>query len=369
MSGLGNCLAENDENDDEDKGVAVTLRTRLVSRVTGVRRGIAVAAAVLVAGGLATGITQIAGAQPRPTISQVQAKVNQLTAKFDKAVQQYDQVAQQLKTAKARLGTVNGEMARDQAKYNQARKRVVGIASAAYQDSGQTSLAGLLTANNPEAVLNAASMLLQLAGARNQETRGFLGAAQQLSSVQQQQQRTEYAVNQLAKKRANTRNSIKKLLDTQKATLDSLTAQQQQTVQNNSLGSGGTTSGTYTGPTGTQSDTAVQFVYNQLGCPYLYGGTGPCHTGFDCSGLMQAAWAAAGVSIPRDTYEQWAALPHISESSIQPGDLLYYDGEGHVTMYVGGGYMIDAPHTGAVVEKVPMNESWYTDSFDGAVRP
>ena len=48
-----------------------------------------------------------------------------------------------------------------------------------------------------------------------------------------------------------------------------------------------------------------------------------------------SAWASAGVTIPRDTYEQWAALPHISESDIQPGDLLYYNGIGHVAMYVG----------------------------------
>jgi peptidoglycan DL-endopeptidase CwlO len=58
-----------------------------------------------------------------------------------------------------------------------------------------------------------------------------------------------------------------------------------------------------------------------------WGSTGP--DSYDCSGLVQAAWAAAGVAIPRDTYEQWAALPHIASSDIQPGDLLYYDGVGH----------------------------------------
>ena len=90
---------------------------------------------------------------------------------------------------------------------------------------------------------------------------------------------------------------------------------------------------------------------------------------YDCSGLAQAAWAAAGVAIPRDTYEQWAALPHIATSAIQPGDLLYYDGEGHVAMYVGDGYIIDAPQTGMNVQKLPMNTGWYASTFDGAVRP
>ena len=106
-----------------------------------------------------------------------------------------------------------------------------------------------------------------------------------------------------------------------------------------------------------------------LGCPYVYGGTGPCHMGYDCSGLMQAAWAAAGVQIPRDTYEDWAELPHVSLSSIEPGDLILYDGEGHVAMYVGGGYIIDAPQTGLDVEKIPMSTAWYADNTDGVVRP
>jgi peptidoglycan DL-endopeptidase CwlO len=172
-------------------------------------------------------------------------------------------------------------------------------------------------------------------------------------------------------------NSAKKLLSQQQAILDSLTAAQQQQVQQGTVGGGsgsGVTSptspgGTYNGPTGTQADTAVQFVYDQLGCPYLYGGTGPCHPGFDCSGLVQAAWAHAGISIPRTTYEQWGALPHVSESDLQPGDILFFDGIGHEAMYVGGGYFIDAPHTGAFVEKVNFNEPWYQSNFDGAARP
>jgi cell wall-associated NlpC family hydrolase len=134
-------------------------------------------------------------------------------------------------------------------------------------------------------------------------------------------------------------------------------------------GGGGTTHSTYTGPTGSQADTAVANVFKQLGCPYSYGSTGPCSVGFDCSGLMMEAWAAAGITIPRDTYSQWAALPHISESAIQPGDLLYYNGIGHVAMYVGGGMIIDAPSAGQPVRELSMSTAWYADSFDGAARP
>ena len=85
--------------------------------------------------------------------------------------------------------------------------------------------------------------------------------------------------------------------------------------------------------------------------------------------ICKAAWQAAGVSIPRDTYGQYSSLPHVPTSAIQPGDLLFFDGEGHVAIYVGGGQMIDAPQPGQNVEEVPMNSAWYSQNFDGAARP
>src|SRR5215813_4069778 len=82
------------------------------------KRGLVIGIAFLMAGGLATGISQVAGAEPKPTISQVQAEINALTSKFNKAVQQYDQVAEQLTAAKARLSQVNKQVAVDQARYS-----------------------------------------------------------------------------------------------------------------------------------------------------------------------------------------------------------------------------------------------------------
>jgi len=347
-----------------------------MAQMSKAKRGLVVGVAFLMAGGLATGISQVAGAEPKPTISQVQAEINALTSKFNKAVQQYDQVAEQLTAARARLSQVNKQMAVDQARYTTARKKVVQIVNATYMNSAQTSLAGLLTTNDPSAMLTDASMIQQLTNSRNLQTQALLASAQQLISVQQEQKRTEMGITQLADQRAKTKDSIGKLLDSEKATLDTLTAQQQAAVQATSLGGGGSSGGGSTSPppvnnvpTNSQAGKAVAFAYAQLGCPYVYGGTGPCSSGYDCSGLVQAAWAAAGVSIPRDTYEQWAALPHIAMSSLQPGDLLYYNGIGHVAIYVGSGYIIDAPVPGASVEKIPMNTSWYASTLDGAARP
>ena len=201
--------------------------------------------------------------------------------------------------------------------------------------------------------------------------RQFLAQARQLSGAQQQDQRTEYALAALKKQREQQRQHAAQLLSSKNAMLASLTTQQQRAVEVTAIGAGGTTVAAYSGPTSTQADKAVAFAYSALGTPYVWGGTGPSGPGggYDCSGLVQAAWASAGVSIPRTTYEQWAALPHIAASAIEPGDLLYYDSEGHVAMYVGNGEIIDAPRTGLDVERIPMGTSWYTSNFDGAVRP
>jgi cell wall-associated NlpC family hydrolase len=348
-----------------------------------VRRSVAIGAAVVLAGGIAAGAAQAAGAQPQPTVSQVQAEVNADTSKYDQVSEQYDAAESQLSQASSRLAQVNKEMAADRQRYDTSRQKVVQIANASYEDQGQTSMAGLITNGNPSRVLDEASMILEIAGQRNDEARAFLDDAQQLTSAQQEQQRTQQAIAQVTAQRLKEKNEAQQALASEKTQLDTLTQAQQQKVESQTLGAGstsgsgsgsssGSVSSTVTAVTGTgNAATAVAYVLKaaQEACPYVYGATGPCSAGFDCSGLQQAAWAAAGVSIPRDTYGQWAALPHISMSDLQPGDLIYYDGEGHVAMYVGNGMIVDAPQTGQDVTERPMSTSWYAANEDGAVRP
>jgi cell wall-associated NlpC family hydrolase len=345
--------------------MANTMGNRLIAGTRGIRNSIALGAVLVMAGAVAYGST--AGAEPQPSLSQVKAEVNNLTARLDALGQQYDQVAQQLPSARARLGQVERQATEDQAQFQEARSQVAQLAVTAYEGASQESTAGLLSTSNPDAILKQASLLEQMAGSRNAETQQLLAAARQLSGVRLSLQRTEYSIATLQRQLASQKNTMTKLLANKKATLDSLTAQQQTVVTASTVGAGGTTTDTYTGPTSTQAQKAVAFVYAQLGKPYLWGGTGP--GAYDCSGLVQAAWAYAGVSIPRDTYSQWAALPHISSSDLQPGDLMYFDGVGHVAMYVGGGYMIDAPQTGETVRKLPISTGWYSSTFVGAARP
>ena len=342
---------------------------RLAGGASRLRRGIAIAAGLVTAGGLMVFATG-AGAAPQPTVSQVQARINQLTTQFDKVSQQLDQAGQQLSAAQSRLSQVRVRLDSANSRFRTAQASVARNAAAVFEDTGATSIAGVLTAGDPSVVLQQGSLLMELSGNRSALTQQLLADASQLAGVEQEMQRTEAGISGLKDQLAAHRSSLGKLIDTQKAILASLTVPQRQAVTNNSMGANGSSAPQkYTGPTTTQAQKAVAFAYAQLGCPYVYGGTGPCPRGYDCSGLAQAAWAAAGVQIPRDSYSQWAGLPHVPLSSIEPGDLLIYNGEGHVAIYVGGGYIIDAPHTGLDVEKIPESTPWYAGNLDGVLRP
>ena len=100
----------------------------------------------------------------------------------------------------------------------------------------------------------------------------------------------------------------------------------------------------------TKAQKALSFARTQIGKPYVWGATGP--DSYDCSGLTQAAWKAAGVDIPRVTYDQVNAGTTVPVSSAQPGDLVFfYDDITHVGLYIGNGMMIHAPKPGAYVRE------------------
>jgi cell wall-associated NlpC family hydrolase len=116
---------------------------------------------------------------------------------------------------------------------------------------------------------------------------------------------------------------------------------------------------------------AIAYAYNRLGTPYEWGGDGTDGL-FDCSGLVQAAYTSVGITMPRTASEQWYTGPHVSLNQLQPGDLVFYATDlnnpgsiHHVGIYVGGGVMIDAPHTGAVIRFDPIGAADYL----GATRP
>ena len=101
---------------------------------------------------------------------------------------------------------------------------------------------------------------------------------------------------------------------------------------------------------------AAQIALRYLGVPYVWGGASP--GGFDCSGLVMYVYAQLGISLPHYTVAQWSATLPISLPEIQPGDLVFFDGLGHVGIYIGNGQFVHAPHTGTVVQISPLSGYW-----------
>jgi cell wall-associated NlpC family hydrolase len=319
-------------------------------------------AAVLLTLGLLIASAGAAKADPRPTISSVQKKLARLMSQEDAAGAQYDQAIQALASARQQLSVINREVRSDTAQFRSMRSQIAQLAAAAYENGTMTSAGALLTSANPQTVIAQASMLEQLSSTQSDEMRQFIQAARQVNAAQQTARRDEAAVAALEQRRLAQKRNIARAVAAESALLNQLTG----TAQILAAG-GGVTTGTYIGPTNTPAEKAVAFAYAQLGKPYVWGATGP--GAYDCSGLVQAAWASAGVALPRTTYAQYAALPHVPMSAIQPGDLIFFDSLGHVGIYVGNNTIIDAPQSGENVELISLSSPWYASTLVGAARP
>jgi peptidoglycan DL-endopeptidase CwlO len=110
----------------------------------------------------------------------------------------------------------------------------------------------------------------------------------------------------------------------------------------------------------------VGIAMSQLGTPYVWGGAAP--GGFDCSGLVMWAYGQLGVSLPHSTYALFAMGVPVSRDELEPGDLVFFDGVGHVGIYIGGDEFIHAPHTGDVVKISSLDDPWYSAEYVGARR-
>ena len=337
----------------------------------GLRRGLLILISLATVGAVA-GIGGSAAALPQPTVAQVKAKLAALNTKSSRLGQQYDQVLQQLSVANQRLKVLNKETARYRKTFDEMRSRIGRLAAVAYEQGGASSPVALLTSESPQQVLDQASILNELSIANTSQINAYEAASRQLLNAQQAATRARAAILPLKRSLHKRIAVLNKLKQQQEALLTSLTPPQQ-----TGTGPGGGGGGHYHGPTSTQSEKAVAFAYNQLGCPYVFGGTGPCSAGFDCSGLTSQAWASAGISIPRVSYDQMSSLPSVplhtasgafTTKYLQPGDILGFSGNSHVGIYVGNGYLIDAPVPGQNVQKVGLS-GWYLSNLDGAVRP
>ncbi|HEY2542476.1 MAG TPA: C40 family peptidase [Gaiellaceae bacterium] len=110
----------------------------------------------------------------------------------------------------------------------------------------------------------------------------------------------------------------------------------------------------------------VGFAKHLIGVPYSWGGSSP-RTGFDCSGFVRYVYGHFGVSLAHSSFSDFVRGRRVGRWAMKPGDLVFFDGAGHVGIYVGHGRFIHAPHTGTVV-RISTMAGWYSSRFDGARR-
>jgi cell wall-associated NlpC family hydrolase len=339
-----------------------------------------VAALLLVS--ISVGSATVSLAAPsRQQVAAAQAKLDQLNNRLEILTEDYDQALSALHQVEARLADMRSfaQQARAQAEAAQAllSARVVseftGAGSQLEVLLGSTSLTQfsdrLTFLSN---LVGGDSDVATQAQVKRQIARR---AAADLAVIATKRQTL---VNNLDKKRteiqsgiseqralvAKMQDQLSKAEAAAKAAAERKAALAAQARTASSIGS----PTSYSPPPGVSggAGAAVAAAYSALGVPYRWGGASPS-TGFDCSGLTMWAWAHGGVSLPHSSSMQYAVLPHISRSDLQPGDLVFfYYPIHHVAIYVGGGMMIHAPHEGGVVSVTSL--AGYP-SYVGAARP
>jgi cell wall-associated NlpC family hydrolase len=117
----------------------------------------------------------------------------------------------------------------------------------------------------------------------------------------------------------------------------------------------------------TPGELAAFFAVERVGVRYRYGGESP-DTGFDCSGLVRWSFARVGLDVPHNSQALFGVGEPVSRADLEPGDVLFFRGLGHVGLYVGNGRMVHAPYTGKSVEVVSLDETNYGRRLIGARR-
>ncbi|MFG2375938.1 NlpC/P60 family protein [Streptomyces sp. NPDC048504] len=338
------------------------------------------AATIALAGAAtATGFDGTSHAEPQLTPTQVKAKVDKLYQEAEVATEKYDGAKEKADAAEKRLNTLRDEAARKTEKLNSARDSLGYVAAAQYRSVGIDPAVQLMLSDNPERYLDGAEFADRMG---HRQTAAVALVRQQLREIEQLRGAAHIELTSLKSRQAELgrqKKTINGKLDQARRLLSGLTPQQRAQVGDATTGGTGrasrsstTARGALTAPgssaaaadaPNSRAAAAVSYAYQKLGSPYVWGATGP--NAFDCSGLVQAAYSAAGVSLPRTTYAQINAGQRVSRSELRPGDLVFfYSGISHVGIYVGDGQMIHAPNPTAPVRLAPIDQM----PFAGATR-
>ncbi|MFJ4836300.1 NlpC/P60 family protein [Streptomyces sp. NPDC088747] len=355
------------------------------SRVAGTAPALATAALTSVAL-LSQTAAATPSAEPKPSLEEVEKKIDDLYRQAESATDKYNAAKEKTSKQRKKVDTLLDDVAQRTEKLNTAREELGSYAAAQYRTGAAApDTASLLLADNPQDYFDQTQLMSRLTTRQKAAVDDYVTdqaaatekrteATQGLETLSTTQDALKASKTDVQQKLAKARELLSQLTAEEKARLAAIEAErrkeaerkaaelaQQQAdaaaaakaAQESSPSATTGTSGTVT--TGdssysTKSAKAIAFARAQIGKPYVWGATGP--GSYDCSGLTQAAWKAAGVTLPRVTYDQVTAGTTVSVSEAQPGDLVFfYDDISHVGLYIGNGMMIHAPKPGAYVRE------------------
>jgi peptidoglycan DL-endopeptidase CwlO len=304
-------------------------------------------------------------ATPAPTVSEIKLRIDRLNQQAEVATEQFDKVREQVSQTRQQLVPLRADVARQTRRVESLRRDVVAGAVQAFgSSSGLSMTASLLSSSSPRQLIEQFSNDALVNQQSTDLLRKFTMQSARLR-VQRDQVRQQYlAVRADERKIARTRTRIQSKIKQAQDILASLQAAVRRQVlamqsANTITPAPATNTTTRSYPrfsnvaASARAKIAIAFAMAQLGKPYQYGAAGP--NSYDCSGLTMAAWAHAGVALSHYAPDQQYAGPQVSISQLVPGDLVfYYSLPSHVAMYIGHGMVIHAPHTGSVVQIVPL---------------
>ncbi|GAA2812672.1 C40 family peptidase [Kitasatospora paracochleata] len=343
------------------------------------RARIAVVAAT--AGAASLAVPLAAHAEPGPTpgtaagaapgaatgsLEQVKAQVDALYEDAEASTEAYNKAREQQDRFQRDTAQLQDRIAGQQARINELRETLDGLAAAQYRSGGIDPTVRLMVSADPADYLARAAGTEQLTARQADALRRLRVEQLKLDADRAEATGRLAELDRAAADAGRRKDEVKAKLGQVERILNGLKAADRARV----LGDGGAAASrgaarpqAYTGPATGRVRDVLAFAYAQLGKPYRWGATGP--DSFDCSGLTLRAFAAGGVTLPRVSQDQFAGGRKIARDQVQPGDLVfYYSDLHHVGIYLGNGQLLHAPRTGKNVEIVP----WDVMPYAGAVR-
>jgi cell wall-associated NlpC family hydrolase len=314
----------------------------------------------VVSAGVALGValpSSTAGAAPggpAPSLKTLLARASRISHQIDELGQQYDALRIQYTEAKDQVRVAHQTLRQDQRILSSDQASIAKIAAAGYMTGGLDPAIQLLESQNPQAMLNRASILGELQHQNMAQINVVTAAriaAQRAKLLATQEEHKAARVSAAMRVKVAKIQARENLLNS--AVFARALQIYQQTGSYPSIHVRGDSVGAQ----------ALRMALSRVGHPYVWGAAGP--TSFDCSGLVVWAYAQFGISLPHYTGWLWNAGQHVSRSQLQPGDLVFFFADiSHVGIYVGNGLMVDAPSAGQNVQV----QSVFWGAYVGAVR-